>query len=349
MKRFFLAALAIAAIASCTKNEVNEVTDNNQITFQTVVGPQTKALDPDTQVAFSTSNKFYAYAFFLPQGNTWAANHATSEAYIASSLIGHNGTAWKHATNTYFWPKQGSLTFFAWTDNTPAPAVNGSTTAILCAHDTGIQVLDYSVTDNPNKDLMVAAIAADKTKNENTYLTDGVPTLFSHVLSNVVFKVTTDKDYGTSAALALKSITLKNVYVDGDYTQGSPAANATVWNGYANTGNLPVYTPATATAVTYSATPAALTPDTDDYYIVMPQTFDNATPVIEVVYTITTNYTGTPVVETVTEEKALNSIYTGGWVPGKKYELTITLTLDEILWDPAVVKWVTDSTPATTI
>ena len=348
MKRFFLAALAIAAIASCTKNEVNEVADNSQITFQTVVGPQTKALDPLTQVAFSTSNKFYAYAFFLPQGNSWATNYASSQKYIYNSLVGYSDNVWK-ASQTYYWPKQGNLTFFAWTDNTTAPAVNGSTTAILCAHDTGIQVLDYSVTDNPNKDLMVAAIAADKTKNENTYLTDGVPTLFSHVLSNVVFKVTTDEDYGTSAALALKSITLKNVYVDGDYTQGSPAANATVWNGYANTGNLPVYTPATATAVTYSTTPAALTPDTDDYYIVMPQTFADATPVVEVVYTITTNYTTTPVVETVTETKALKDIYTNGWVPGKKYELTITLTLDEILWDPAVVEWVTDSTPATTI
>lgn len=348
MKRFFLAALAIAAIASCTKNEVNEVADNSQITFQTVVGPQTKALDPLTQVAFLTSNKFYAYAFFLPQGNSWATNYASSQKYIYNSLVGYSDNVWK-ASQTYYWPKQGSLTFFAWTDNTTAPAVNGSTTAILCAHDTGIQVLDYSVTDNPNKDLMVAAIAANKTQNENTYLKDGVPTLFSHVLSNVVFKVTTDKDYGTSAALALKSITLKNVYVDGDYTQGSPAANATVWNGYANTGNLPVYTPATASAVTYSATPAALTPDTDDYYIVMPQTFADATPVVEVVYTITTNYTTTPVVETVTETKALKDIYTNGWVPGKKYELTITLTLDEVLWDPAVVEWVTDSTPATTI
>ena len=81
----------------------------------------------------------------------------------------------------------------------------------------------------------------------------------------------------------------------------------------------------------------------------MPQTFADATPVVEVVYTITTNYTTTPVVETVTETKALKDIYTNGWVPGKKYELTITLTLDEILWDPAVVEWVTDSTPATTI
>lgn len=37
MKRFFLAALAIAAIASCAKNEVVSVPEQSEITFQTVV------------------------------------------------------------------------------------------------------------------------------------------------------------------------------------------------------------------------------------------------------------------------------------------------------------------------
>lgn len=337
MKRFFLAALAIIAIASCAKNEVVSVGDQPQeVTYQTVVGPATKTLD-DGQVEFSTGKKFYAYAFFLPKDAEWADDHGDSKEYIANSLIGHNGTAWK-AENTYLWPKQGSLTFFAWTDNTAAPTVTGAT--VSCAHNTGIAVADYNVTSNPNKDLMVAAIAADKTANQTNYLTNGVPTLFSHVLSNLVFKVTTGQNYGTSAALALKSITLKNVYVDGDYTQGSPTANTTVWNGYTTTDDLPVYTPATATDVTYSPNPAALTPQTGDYFIVLPQKFDTDTPVVEVVYTITTNYAGTPVVETVTVEKALNDVYTDDWAPGKKYELTITLTLEEILWDPAVVDWV---------
>ena len=44
MKKIFLAVLAVAAIASCAKNEVVKVEDNNQITFQAVVGPNTKAM-----------------------------------------------------------------------------------------------------------------------------------------------------------------------------------------------------------------------------------------------------------------------------------------------------------------
>ena len=44
MKKLFLAALAVVAIASCAKNEVAEIENNDQITFQTVVGPNTKAM-----------------------------------------------------------------------------------------------------------------------------------------------------------------------------------------------------------------------------------------------------------------------------------------------------------------
>lgn len=354
MKRFFLAALAIAAIASCTKNEVVSPENQSQeITFQTVVGPATKALDPATQVKFDEANKFYSYAFFLPQGKNWDADYASAQNYITQSLIEDTVPAaddysWKNASATYYWPKQGSLTFFAWTDNTSNPTVSGSSTAILCENNTGIQVLNYSVTDNPNKDMMVAAVAKDKTANENQYVTSGVPTLFSHILSQLEFYVKTKEDYSTSATFALKSLNLKNVYVDGDYTQGSPTASITPWNGYTTQNNIPVYNPASPTAVTSTSGATALAPNTGDYYIVLPQTFADAIPVIEVVYTITTNYTGTPVVETVTVEKDLKTIYTD-WEPGKTHQLTITLSLDEILWDPATVEWVTDNTPAVTL
>lgn len=348
MKRFFLAALAIAAIASCTKNEVVSPENQSQeITFQTVVGPATKALDA-TQEKFDEGNKFYSYAFFLPQGKDWDTYFASANKYITGSLIEDTNLtpdaySWKNASATYYWPKQGYLTFFAWTDNTPNPTLSGSSTYILCENNTGIQVLNYSVTDNQNKDMMVAAIAKDKTANQNEYLTSGVPTLFSHILSNLTFKVKTDLDYSASASFALKSLTLKNVYVDGDYTQGSPNPSTTFWNNHTTTAaSLPVYTNDTGFPVTLNSADNVLEPASGNYYIVMPQTFDTVTPTIEVVYTIETNYTGTPVVETVTVEKDLKTIYTE-WEPGKRHELTISLSLSEILWDPATLDWVEET------
>ena len=347
MKRFFLAALAIAAIASCTKNEVTpSINLDQEITFQTVISPTTKAGLGTGQVAFSTGNKFYAYAFFLPQGKTWATDYASSKKYIDNSLVGYSDNVWK-ASQTYYWPKQGTLTFFAWTDNTNAPSVAGPTAEIICAADKGMQFLNYDVTSNPNKDMMVAEMANDKIQNETTYLKTGVPTLFSHVLSQIQFKIKTKEDYSASATFALKSLTMKDVYAEGDYTQGSPTAvvAADIWNGYANTTDLSVYTNA-GFSVTSTSDANALTLAANDYFIMLPQKFTDNTPKLEIVYTITTNYTGTEVVETVTEEVDLQTVY-GAWEPGKTHVLTITLAMDEILWDPATVDWVADITPTT--
>ena len=62
---------------------------------------------------------------------------------------------------------------------------------------------------------------------------------------------------------------------------------------------------------------------------------------MQITYDIVTTYTGTPVTETVTVSKKLSEIFTtpASWEAGKKYTLTITLSMNEILWDPAVADW----------
>ena len=61
---------------------------------------------------------------------------------------------------------------------------------------------------------------------------------------------------------------------------------------------------------------------------------------VEVVYKITTaNGTSDPAVETVRVEKKLNELFPNSWEMGKKYSCAITVSLNEILWDPAVESW----------
>ena len=334
MKRIIvLAASAMAILAGCTRTEIRSIADEpQQITFRTI---ETKATGD-----FLNTKKFYSYAWFLPSDNTWAANYADAQAYIQGALIAYNPTAnaWKAEGATYYWPKQGSLTFFAWTDytNAPAPTLAG------CAKDKGITFTAYSAFDNQNKDLLVADIAKDMDGKNNLTTHQGwqpgVPTVFRHVLSNLAFTIKTNDNYA-GATYSLKSITLKNIRTKGNYAQGSPAATAAenVWTGHADVKAMPVFTNAAGQSV--SSTAAPLTPSGDDFSIVLPQKFTDATPVIEIVYTITTNYTGTAVVETVTETKPLTDIYTDGWVSGKKYTLNIKLSLNEIRWDPLVEDW----------
>lgn len=333
MKRIILlAASAMAILAGCTRTEIRSIADEpQQITFRTI---ETKAAGD-----FLNTKKFYSYAWFLPSSNNWATNYADAQAYIPGALIAYNTTAnaWKASGATYYWPKQGSLTFFAWTDYTDAPAP----TLAGCAKDKGITFTAYSAFDNKNKDLLVADIAEDMNgQNLTTHQgwKPGVPTVFHHVLSNLAFTIKTNDNYA-GATYSLKSITLKNISTTGDYAQGSPAATAAenVWTGHADVKAMPVFTNAAGQSVNSTAAP--LTPSGDDFSIVLPQEFTDATPVIEIVYTITTNYTETPVVETVTETKPLKDIYTDNWVSGKKYTLNIKLSLNEILWDPSVEAW----------
>lgn len=334
MKRIILlAASAMAILAGCTRTEIRSIADEpQQITFRTI---ETKAAED-----FLKTNKFYSYAYFLPSGPDWATKFADAQAYISSALIAFNTTddAWKASGATYYWPKQGSLTFFAWTDNTDTP----TQTLAGCAKDKGITFTAYSAFDNQNKDLLVADIAKDMDGKNNLTTHQGwkpgVPTVFHHVLSNLAFTIKTNDNYA-GATYSLKSIKLKNISTKGDYAQGSPAATAAenVWTGHIDVKAMPVFTSAAGQSV--SSTAALLAPSADDFSIVLPQKFADATPEIEIVYTITTNYTGTAVVETVTETKPLKDIYTEGWVSGKKYTLNIMLSLNEILWDPSIEGW----------
>ena len=334
MKRIILlAASAMAILAGCTRTEIRSIADEpQQITFRTI---ETKAAGD-----FLNTKKFYSYAWFLPSSNNWATNYADAQAYIPGALIAYNTTAnaWKASGATYYWPKQGSLTFFAWTDYTDAPAP----TLAGCAKDKGITFTAYSAFDHKNKDLLVADIAEDmngKNLTAHQGWQPGVPTVFHHVLSNLAFTIKTDGDYSAGATYSLKSIKLKNISTKGDYAQGSPAATAAekVWTGHGDVNDMPVFT---SDGQPVSDAVVKLTPSTTtDFSIVLPQKFTDATPVIEIVYTITTNYTGTAFVETVIETKPLKDIYTDGWVSGKKYTLNIMLSLNEILWDPSVTDW----------
>ncbi len=348
-KHIFYIAAACVALASCVKNEVRVNAPDQEITFQTV---STK-----TGEAFDKGHKFYSYAYFLEKGKKWdTANDLSTDAkaYIDNAQIYYDnqrGNYWA-AADTYYWPKQGSLTFFAWTDDTANPSIAGADAKVSCAPTTGIKITNYSVKENKNKnkDILVADIAKDKTANETKTGTweQGVPTVFRHALAKVEFKVNKKKAYD-NVTFKVKSITLNNVSTKGTFTQGSPT-ESWGWSEQNTPDNLTVFSNATGVEVKKTAEPGhadfeALTPGTEYYSIVLPQTFNNDTPTLTIVYDIITSYVaGKPVTETVTETKPLKGIYkisedTSGWECKKKYVLGITLGLNEIYWDPFVEAW----------
>lgn len=340
-KHLFYIAAACVALASCVKNEVRVNSPDKEITFQTV---STKA-----GAAFGKSNHFFSYAYFLEKDKLWDKANLLEDAkaYIDNAEISYKSgkDVWA-ATKTYHWPKQGSLTFFAWTDDTDDPKV-GTGAAVSCAPTTGIKITNYSVKENKNKDILVAEIAKDKKSNETVTGRDwseGVPTVFRHALAKVEFNINKRENY-TNVTFKVKSITLNKVSTKGTFTQGSPT-ESWGWSGQDTPDDLTVFTGNVEVDKTENPAPAeyhAL--NSGDYSIVLPQNFDNGTPTLTIEYEIITNYTGTEVKETVKETKALKDIYksttmsTGKWESQKKYVLKITLGLNEIFWDPSIEGW----------
>lgn len=354
MKNYlFIAAAACVALAACTKNEVKPVEVDQEITYQTI--------DTKASSHFASDKHFTSYAYMLPYGKNWDTDKDDASEYIADAEISYHNTSpnyeWK-ADKTYYWPKQGSLTFFAWsTYTTTKPSLTGAT--VSCTKANGIQVDAFDITQNKNVDFLVAEVAKDKKANSSNHEDEssntwakGVPTVFKHALSKLVFKVVTVKDYtADNVTFTVTSIKLKGVNNKLAYSQDWQSGETASLHTWKNPSPaveidaLPVFTGDHEA----TSTPTTLTPATGDYSIVIPQTFD-ADDVLEIVYEIKTEFiTGSPVTETVTiNDKKLSDAYTN-WEPGKEYTLTIKLGIDEVLWDPDVTAWTVGATTDVTI
>lgn len=354
MKKVFLIAAAVVALAACSKNEVLPSSSiNNEISFN--VAPRTKALAAG-QSDFGVNNHFISYAYFLTNNEKWPTNAGSiyiDGAEVSSKVeaTATGGRVWK-AVNSYYWPKseKSSLTFFAWSKNTNECALTGAT----CDPQKGIAFADYDVTANKNVDLLVADVAANKTGNENLYTYSGVPTLFRHKLSYVIFKVKAKEAYA-GKEFALNSIKFIGLGSKASYDQkandGTAGAYNTVGEWAAPTATADqVYFNATTPVVFTNAdfvleTEATAKTSVDQKYY-LPQALSAvAAPgagvagSIEVVYTIKTTEGGSVSTETVTRYISAKSMFIDDLKINKMYTCTLIFSLDEITWDPAVQDW----------
>lgn len=326
MKKVFLIAAAVVALAACSKNEVLPSSSiNNEISFN--VAPRTKAA-PET---FDTHNVFASWAYYLPKGSTWDAPAGkTPQEYIKGRTISYVGGVWKEDEKTYYWPKDGgSLTFFSYSLNRNNLTLTGGDSEFTCSSTTGIQG-HIDLKANKNTDFMVAEIAKDKKANETAYSFNGVPTLFKHKLSKVVCKVQKAADY---QGVKFELDAIKFLKVSHYATYAQLPTEKIIPSG---TNDDQVYTSATQ-EITTTLTPVT----TEDVVIYIPQEFTDETSKIEITYTITTTVEGstTPVVQTVVREYPIKDKF-AEWEMGKRYIFNLTFSLGEILWAPAVEPWV---------
>lgn len=346
MKKLIVLFSAVAALAACSKNEVVPAVSGENVEISYKVAPRTKA---DATQAFGTENVFASWAYYLPSGKSWGDNwevRKDAKPYIGEehvgSTISYKGGVWKDQTTSYYWPKGGKLTFFAYSLNSKTlPDQNYTDTFFYCENDENAYGITGSLNldRHPNTDFLVADIATDKTTNESKYNFTGVPTLFKHRLSRIKFAVKKKADY-TNATITLNSITFNKLINAMTYTQFNKSGDG--FSEYMNTDrasrSIQEYT---KTDFEVASTEFVSIPDNNEVrYIYIPQDFKNVTDeskiaTIEVKYTVKFK---NGISETCTKTLNVKEIF-NSWEMGKRYTFNLIFSLDEINWAPAVGDW----------
>lgn len=352
MKKLIVLFSAVAALAACSKNEVVPAVSGENVEISYKVAPRTKA-DPQ---AFDTKNVFASWAYYLPNGKSWETNFKEAQIYIGKdgeegATISYGNSVWKDQTTSYYWPKEGNLTFFAYSLNSSSLTdKSGTDTHFTCLnHDSQYGIFGtLNLDTHPNTDFLVADIASDKTANEKVYNFNGVPTLFKHKLSRVKFAVKKKSDY-PGATITLNSITFKNLVNGMTYTQYQNDEAKGIIPDYMYPGTARSDQEYTKTDFEVSSSTAfAPVPDANEVrYIYIPQNFKDITDAdkiatIEVKYTVTlkkgTSETDKGISETYIKTLNVKDIF-DSWEIGKRYTFNLIFSLDEIKWAPAVGDW----------
>lgn len=345
MKRLVIAALAIGALAACTKSNV-QLEQPGEISFQPVAQKATKAAVDGTAYPTDAAYNFNVWAWWadMEAGTGLTASTPTTPYIEKGTFVHRTDNSWGGST-PYYWPTKGSLVFAGY-----SPATATGTFKYELASKT-FTVTDYvqsNVIANAN-DLMWFDVT-NQSYDQNGADGKGVPVKFKHALSWLTFKFNL-KDGGTAARWTITDVKLVGIEDKATFTAvkgGTPVwSEATesdedmdVVNVY-NAGNGSGYT------VTYAEKGTVL-PGTDDgtnvktnAVLVIPQSCANGHASIVITYNMKT-YVGSGVLTGQTVELPLNGnqINNNMWEPGKHYIYTITFGANEILIAPEVADWV---------
>ena len=325
MKKIFFSLLAVAALASCVKSEAVYTEDNSEIKIKPATAIATKAnvTAAIDGTEYPTAENFDVYGYWKdePAGESFTDGAILYLGLEGAGEFTNKGNYWGGAAEAYYWPKNGSLRFAAYSPS------HIDMTHVL-ASDT-YTVENYVQPDETAKtwDLLVAPTSKSYT---SMTAAENVSVVFEHALSWITINVKA-KDAEAAKAFDIKKVTINDVIttakLEAVMTGEDKAMNWTLTDTKA-----PYVVFEGSQAVTETAT---VIESTANGTLVIPQPTT----------TITVDYTqnalaGTPALENqkVTVDLVLDTDNTP-WKDGKHYVYTLVFGLDEILINPDVVDW----------
>lgn len=203
---FFHSILALASctlIASCSNDEVTEISDADAISFGATTG------------SISRATNVYCNANMPVAFNVWASytDGSLTSTYINGDEITLQNGRWVNSTGTRYWPATGTLDFYAVVNdggkmnwNNGVPAIEG---------------FDVSTTLANQTDLLYAV------KTGQSKPTDGSKVMlnFRHALSQVVFRAV---NTNPNLYVEVEGVTICNVTSGGTYTFSAASTDGNI-------------------------------------------------------------------------------------------------------------------------
>ncbi len=341
-----LHGLVLWVLGSCSKNETTSVYPKAEIVYNVI---STKAAS-----VYDTNCPFISNVWYVPDGVKWGVGNYESQVqhYISDAEISYIGGLWRNASTVYYWPKDGSLTFMAY-----SPSKVKANVSVSSANYTGIQLKSWDVHANQDVDFMVSDVQSGMRANDSYAGYVGVPTIFRHKLSKLVaVRVTTLKDYSLKGyKFYLKNISIGNYSQQGSYVSGivtsasaigqwtvdkTSEVHEYVWYNTSGTG--------TGEEIIYDSTSAQDVASVayPDGIMLLPQQFDDPgdnpdytkVPYLKIKYDFYRNdYT----VETKEAIVPLYDVFSSGIQMNKTITLTIKVSDSQsvIYWAPQMDDW----------
>ena len=334
MKKIFLALAAVAALAACSKSEV-EYDGNEEIGFVPVTENMTKAMMTGTE--FKTSEEFNLWAFYkpVPAGSVeaWIGNPSEAQPYIQDKTFAYNSNElkWAGKANPYFWPKNGSLVFVGYYPSTLKNSVG------------------YSLAEEKMNFIDIAQSRVDDTGYSEDIMyfnmtpscsTGSVTAEFKHALSWISVLLVKDGNTSDQATITVNKV---------EFTKVSPAGDAEVVKQ--GTINWTVEgTPATVEIL--EGTPVVLRKDntTIQSYqpLFIPQSMAGDLVIeYEIKSADGSKFTEVKTIPLATMKADGSTSPLANWLPAKHYTYTITIGAEQIFVAPTVIAW--ENVPVSTI
>lgn len=308
-KSLFVLGVAVAALASCTNEEVVNIAESNVIKFDNAfVGKNTKAV---TTVDGTSFNSFFVYA------------KKGSDDLFTNENVYKESNAWGY-DNLKKWEASQIWKFVAYSNGGTTGKGSGKIETGVSLDETSgtaLKITDYSVGED-NLDL-VASVSTTDLASANT----PIEFTFKHVLSKLKFTI--ESELGDDNTLTITNFSVTGAKDNATLTFTGAAENGTTWT-----------TPSTSRTISNAAFGEATTsvPATDEFVVIPQATESGITVTFNVAATIGAESYNKKMTATIAKENA-------DWDPNYSYNYIAIIKptdLDEDFIDfanPVVEKW----------